>query len=262
MMNNTFLILFILLLFYILNYIFLNINENFDNINTNIFIINLNRSKDRLENIKKDCKNANINFIRWNAVDGSKLNLNELISNKQLDPNNKMMIGAIGCSLSHISLWNYSVNQNKNVLVLEDDVIIPKDFKNKIKIYLNQLPNKWDMLYLGASNINGEIYSENLIRPNIMDQKSSTHNTGMYAILIHKDFLKKLIKFNIPIEDNIDQVIKNKLFNNSDIFICNPPLIKHNNNIPSMRRVLSNKSSTTKWFSNVQDKIVVTNYKK
>jgi len=29
-----------------------------------------------------------------------------------------------------------------------------------------------------------------------------------------------------------------------------------------MRRVLSNKSSTTKWFSNVQDKIVVTNYKK
>ena len=115
MINNSFLILFILLLFYILNYTFFNINENFDNKNTNIFIINLDRSKDRLENIKENCKNANINFIRWNAIDGSKLNINKLISNNQLDSNHKMMVGAIGCSLSHISLWKYAINKNKNI---------------------------------------------------------------------------------------------------------------------------------------------------
>ena len=254
-------ILLILFLFYFLNYTFFNTTEKFENKNMSVYIINLDRSKDRLETIKKSLNDAQLNFIRWNAVDGSKLNLNELINNKQLDPSNKMMVGAIGCSLSHISLWKDAVTKNKNILVFEDDIFIPKDFKHKIQKYLNQLPRKWDILYLGASNINGEKYSENLIKPNIMNIKSSTHNTGMYAMLIHKDFLNKLIKNNIPIQDNIDQVVKNKLFDNSDIFICNPPLIKHDNSQPSMRRILSNKQPTTKWFSHVQDNVVVTNTK-
>lgn len=225
-------------------------------INYEIFVINLDRNPERLNLINKYCKDAKLSFKRWNAIDGSKLNMNKLVTDGMIKQNNKMMVGAIGCSLSHINLWKSNLNKS-NILVLEDDVIIPVDFRSKMNLYLDQLPEKWDILYLGSSNIYGKKISENLLRPiNVSDSKA-TYNTGTYAMLINKSFIQKLISINIPIKDNIDQTIKNNLFNCSNIFICNPPLIIHDNNLPSMRRVLSNKTPTTKWFSNVQDQIVI-----
>ena len=257
-MNSVFYILIIFLVFYILNqFIF---QENFENsINYQTYVINLDRSKDRLKNITKEMNDAHLSFIRWNAFDGSKLNFNKLIQKNILNEKNKMMVGAIGCSMSHISLWKEAIKHKKNILVFEDDIKIPRDFSKKLTVYLNQLPSKWDILYLGASNINGKKYSSNLLIPNIMPNSNSTHNTGMYAMLIHYNFLQKLIENNLPISGNIDQSIKNKLFQTSNIFICNPPLINHDNTQPSMRRIVSNKPSTTKWFSHVQNKIIITN---
>jgi GR25 family glycosyltransferase involved in LPS biosynthesis len=257
-MNSVFYILIIFLVFYILNqFVF---QENFEN-NTNYqtYVINLDRSKDRLKNITKEMNNAHLSFIRWNAFDGSKLNFNKLIQKNVLNEKNKMMVGAIGCSMSHISLWKEAIKHKKNILVFEDDVNIPKDFSKELQIYLNQLPKKWDILYLGASNINGKKYSNNLLVPNIMPYSNSTHNTGMYAMLINYNFLQKLIENNLPISDAIDISIRNKLFNKSNIYICNPSLIKHDNTQPSMRRLVSNKPSTPKWFLHIQNKIVVTN---
>lgn len=257
-MNNIIYILLIFLIFYILNQFIYQ--ENFkNNINYQTYIINLERSKDRLKNITKEMNDAHLSFIRWNAFDGSKLDFKKLIQQNVLNEKNKMMVGAIGCSMSHISLWKEAMKHKKNILVFEDDIKIPKNFNKKLTIYLDQLPSEWDILYLGASNINGKKYSNNLLIPNIMSDSNSTHNTGMYAMLIHYDFLQKLIENNLPISGNIDQSIKNKLFQTSNIFICNPPVITHDNTQPSMRRVVSNKPSTTKWFSNVQNKIAVTN---
>ena len=257
-MNIIIYIVLIFLIFYILNQFIYQ--ENFkNNINYQIYVINLDRSKDRLKNITKEMNDADLSFIRWNAFDGSKLDFNKLIQQNVLNEKNKMMVGAIGCSMSHISLWKEAMKHKKNILVFEDDIKIPKDFSKKLTLYLDQLPPKWDILYLGASNINGKKYSNNLLIPNIMSDSNSTHNTGMYAMLIHYNFLQKLIENNLPISGNIDQSIKNKLFQSSNIFICNPPLITHDNTQPSMRRVISNKPSTTKWFSHVQNKIAVTN---
>ena len=220
------------------------------------FVINLDRNPERLSLINKYCKDANLKYKRWNAIDGSKLNMDKLVIDGMIKPNSKMMIGAIGCSLSHINLWKNNINEN-NLLVLEDDVIIPIDFKSKFNKYLNQLPEDWDILYLGSSNIYGKKISENLLKPVDVTDSKATYNTGTYAMLINKSFVKKLISVNIPIRDNIDQTIKNNLFKCSNIFICNPPLIIHDNNLPSMRRVISNKTPSTKWFSHVQDKIII-----
>lgn len=260
-MNIVILLILILvfIIFYLINQFVLQENYKNKEFNFKVYVINLERSKDRLRTITNQMKDANIPFIRWDAVDGSKLNLNNLIQKNILNKNNKMMVGAIGCSLSHISLWKEALKHKKNILVCEDDILIPKYFNKMLPTYLIQMPQNWDILYLGSSNIHGKKYSQNLLTPNIINNSKSTHNTGMYAMLIHYKFLEKLIKQNIPISDNIDQVIKNKLFNSSNIFICNPPLISHDNNQPSMRRILSNEKSTTKWFSHVQDNIVVTN---
>ena len=75
-------------------------------------------------------------------------------------------------------------------------------------------------------------------------------------MLINKNIIPKLLEYNIPIYDNIDQTMKNKLFSNINVYICNPPIINHNNNIESFRRLLSNKSGITYWQKNIQNNII------
>lgn len=232
--------------------------EKFEN-DIKTYVINLDRSPDRLKDITENCKKANLNFERFPAYDGSKLNLNKLINDNLLIKENKMMIGAIGCSMSHLNLWKQSIDRgDKLVLVLEDDCIIPENFWEKFNKYYKQLPSNWELFYLGASNINGKKISDNILIPNKNIASTSTENTGMYAMLIKKKILKVLYNNVIPIRGNIDQTIKNIVFNKINVYIANPPIITHNNKIDSMRRVISNRKSTTNWFKNVQNKVKVT----
>lgn len=233
--------------------------ESFENrINFKTYVINLDRSPDRLKSIKQQCKDQGIHFNRWRAYDGSKLNFKKLIKNNILNPKNNMMKGAIGCSMSHINLWKYCQSQKDDIiLVLEDDCLIDSDFKKKLSIYIKQLPKNWDLFYLGASNINGKKISKNILIPNKIKNKNSTENTGMYAMLIKKKILPQLIKDNLPISGNIDQIIKNNIFDKINVYIAYPPLITHNNNIKSMRRLVSNRQTTTRWFKEIQNKIKI-----
>tara|TARA_Y100000991_G_C21954275_1_gene341307 strand:- start:863 stop:1645 length:783 start_codon:yes stop_codon:yes gene_type:complete len=253
-------IVFLILIFCILYIGFKNNIESFENaINFRTYVINLDRSPDRLKKIKIQCDNAGIKFERWRAYDGSKLNLNDLKQKKILSPQNKMIVGAIGCSMSHINLWKHCNQLNdKYILVLEDDCLIDKKFKKKLKLYIKQLPNNWDIFYLGASNINGKKISENILIPNKNIDSRSTENTGMYAMMINKDILPRLIRENIPISGNIDQTIKNNLFEKLNVYFAYPPIITHNNNEKSMRRVVSNRASTTNWFKYIQNNVNIT----
>ena len=233
--------------------------ERFEN-DIKTYIINLDRSPDRLKDMTEKCKKANLNFERFPAYDGSKLNLNKMIDDKILVKENNMMIGAIGCSMSHLNLWKQSIDRGDEiVLVLEDDCIIPENFWEKFNIYYKQLPSNWDLFYLGASNINGKKISDNILTPNKNIVSTSTENTGMYAMLIKKKLLKVLYDNVIPIRDNIDQTVKNDVFNKINVYIANPPIITHDNDVDSMRRIISNRSNTTNWFKYVQNVVKVTN---
>ena len=132
--------------------------------------------------------------------------------------------GAIGCSLSHITLWNKLLNSknNKHILILEDDVIISKNFWKKYNEIIKEIPNNFDIVYLGASNINGKQISKNIVIPTDF-HKDNTYNTGMYAILINKKCLKKLINNHLPITDAIDQTMKKKLFDKLNIYYVVSP---------------------------------------
>ena len=37
--------------------------------------------------------------------------------------------------------------ENKFTIIFEDDVIIPINFNNKLKLYLEQLPDNWDIYF-------------------------------------------------------------------------------------------------------------------
>jgi GR25 family glycosyltransferase involved in LPS biosynthesis len=232
--------------------------QNLKRMKIGTYIINLERSKRRMVDINNQCENAGLKFKRWNAYDGSKLNLNYLKSQNLISRNNKMLVGAIGCSLSHISLWKHTLQNTDNdyLLIIEDDCIIPKNFKEKLKIYMKQVPKNWDIIYLGGSNINGIRISKNILKPKILID-NSTFNTGTYCMLIKRRLLPFLLKKHVPISDNIDQTFKNKLFKDLNVYYVYPPLVTHNNEIDSDRRVVSNKKATTRWFRDVQNRVKI-----
>lgn len=73
-------------------------------------------------------------------------------------------LGAFGCLLSHIECIKHAKNNSyNNILVLEEDFIICKDFHNKYNslinnIRLNRL--KWDLIYLGKKQGNDNNYKK------------------------------------------------------------------------------------------------------
>ena len=109
------------------NEYFINEKQNYD-----VFVINLDRSKERMLNVKKQLNNENIDFYRFPAVDGAKLNKKKIIRTGTLK-NHKMDIGALGCSLSHIGIWKNIIKTpnmyNDLILVLKMMLLLIKILK-------------------------------------------------------------------------------------------------------------------------------------
>jgi GR25 family glycosyltransferase involved in LPS biosynthesis len=99
----------------------------------NIWIINLKRSKDRLDNISQNMKKHKLKFNVFEAFDG------KLISDDEIQKNTSFLCKTIfcnksmlGCSKSHTELWKQLINdKNTNYyLICEDDVILNETFLN------------------------------------------------------------------------------------------------------------------------------------
>ena len=100
-------------------------------------VINLDRSKERLESVSKQLSAQGLSFQRIPAVDGRKLNPEQLsrleapydapekfVFTKALWPNE------IGCFLSHVACWEKLVKSNCEWgLIMEDDIVLSPRFK-------------------------------------------------------------------------------------------------------------------------------------
>jgi GR25 family glycosyltransferase involved in LPS biosynthesis len=59
--------------------------------------------------------------------------------------------GAYGCLLSHVEVIREAQRSNAaSVLIFEDDTVLDPDFQNTFNSFSNEVPDNWDMLYLGA----------------------------------------------------------------------------------------------------------------
>jgi hypothetical protein len=75
-----------------------------------------------------------------------------------------------------------------DILIFEDDVIFHKDFERLFNIHYNELPNDWDVWYLGGTQFGTQEevrFSENLNEAFNLD--------GMFAIAIRDKFLSNLL---------------------------------------------------------------------
>lgn len=118
-----------------------------------IYLVNLKRRPDRLIQFNENVKpilNKDIHVIE--AADGQ--SLTDLTPYRIRAKSDGAVRGAIGCMLSHEMIVKDAYEKGyKYILILEDDIHIPdpENFISDINKSAAELPENWQMLYLGGT---------------------------------------------------------------------------------------------------------------
>lgn len=160
-----------------------------------IFIINLNRRQDRWTQISTHLNELQCtNYRRVEAVDGL-LESKELAKRVALisgetpsqEPTRRQQ-GVVGCIKSHLKALQYASQMDK-ALILEDDCFFIDDASHILHQTLNELPQDWQYLMLGAIYGTAPGYLAN--KPHVM----RVHNaTAAHAYMVNRDSCQLLIQ--------------------------------------------------------------------
>jgi len=94
-----------------------------------IYLINLDRSPERLEHMRTQLARFGLPYERLAAVDGSRADAEVLRHARATAGCRPLRPGEIGCFASHYAIWRGMVEQGTpRVLVLEDDIVIDDSF--------------------------------------------------------------------------------------------------------------------------------------
>jgi len=145
------------------------------------YCINLDHRPERWAHAQEECAKMGIEVERFSAV------------------YHEDQRGWVGCTDSHIKLLTET--ENKFFLILEDDVEFLPGADYILQEAISQLPEDWDMLYLGASPKEPqERYSDNLFK---LNNAHVTHailwnnrkDGALEYIIEHRDDIVKIDDF-------------------------------------------------------------------
>jgi glycosyl transferase family 25 len=129
---------------------------------SNTFVINVESSKERLENVTRRLNILGIQFTRWNASTPDTVSDNFVEHWPNIFPGENAIATPLkkACAQSHINIWRYIMDNNlQYALIFEDDACITKDFMTKIQQYWSDTnDDSFDIIYLYAS-VKSSIYN-------------------------------------------------------------------------------------------------------
>lgn len=193
----------------------------------NCILINMEKDVDRYKNSIKEFEKVNIKeFVHLKGTDGrnkDKSNLekdltyilnflsqfNSSITPKQIrinqfseinDINVQIQDGPLGCYCSHLRALIYGyLNYQDYTIICEDDISIVNT--DKIKKYITQIPDDWDIICLNsrAKNTN---YDEPFYK-----FKNDFHSLHFY--IVKNSSMPKIFEGMYPMFDQIDVLISN-----------------------------------------------------
>ena len=113
-------------------------------------VINLPKDQKRMDGVKKSLGAEGVKFERIDAVLGKALSAEERKALVTVLGRLLMTPGMVGCFLSHVKCWQLCVKQKAPLIVFEDDVVVSPEFGSKLSAAMENLPDDWDVLMLGA----------------------------------------------------------------------------------------------------------------
>ena len=106
----------------------MKVNEYFDR----VVVINLDRRSDRMDKLGAQLNELGITYERFSAIDAQILGIEPMVAG----------------TMSHVMVMKKYAGQR--ILILEDDALFCEDFNEKFAEVMQELPNDWDIFYLGA----------------------------------------------------------------------------------------------------------------
>ena len=119
----------------------------FNEVFQKVIVINLAKRPDRMAQIKAQLNAYKITFERFEAIDGQELGIT----------------GVQACALSHRGVIEQYKNAG-NVFIFEDDAELNEDFEQLWDVFIANLPDDWQMVYLGCNKIDWQPIAKGIAR--------------------------------------------------------------------------------------------------
>ena len=187
------------------------------------YIISLNNP----EFLIKQIHDFGLNPILINGVNGKQLSRQEINENTTFMCSLFCPKSSIGIAMSHIKAWEeFLLTKKKNALVFEDDVVFTKNFKKEFDTDMQNVPNDFDLFYLGCFGCTNtiNIYTIAGTTSNLINLNSGNINKyinkpsfilATHAYVISRKGAKKLIThFKNNISYHLDFVIQTLIRDN------------------------------------------------
>jgi GR25 family glycosyltransferase involved in LPS biosynthesis len=188
------------------------ISEHFNSDEFDVHLIHMAKNTERLLNFNNYYYNSDMKFKKFEifpAVVGKDINLVDFVSAKgyqQILMTEKtkkrlhhydLTRGAVGCYLSHMSIYKKLIESNlKYSIIFEDDVIMAADFYERLLYGLSVIPNDWDMLLLGVMCLKCDIEKDYIVINRFW---------GTHGYVVKKEGAVKLIEYlDKPLSKQID----------------------------------------------------------
>lgn len=218
-----------------------------------VYLINLDRSKNRMAKMQFELNKAGLDFTRFSAIDGNifkgkyerKPNrtnwIQELMPEKNysylFDPKvNRygLSIGELGNYFSHYELLKLVAKENYQAcLIIEDDTQLEKDFETKLNVLMVHAPSNWDIIYLNCfANLDIGCRPKKL--PLTWDRRFTKLNrrctAGNGAYIINGIGANKLLTDVLPATNRTDERIGDEFFSQKKMrfnaYCAHPELVK------------------------------------
>ena len=207
-----------------------------------IYCVNLDCDQERFEYVKQQFNKHNLEVTRFPGILGSEIKEQDYpkyIKKDSILLKNKC--GSVGCYLSHIKIWDQILESDdiNRALILEDDIDLDRDFNQKLEKYYKQVPENWDLIYLGTGKMKGTNITNQIIKPSVGNYVG--HNNGTFGYIIKKSSIPKLKKLILPIDHKtIDYMIRSNFGKIKAYFFINK-IIKHNYEFTPTKKLLDRK---------------------
>ncbi|WP_391529492.1 glycosyltransferase family 25 protein [Photorhabdus akhurstii] len=168
-----------------------------------VFIINLKSNIERKEAMRQQSNKIGLQVEFIEAVYGASMSNEELTKVVYDYPDCKLTKGEIGCSLSHLFIYEKMLRENiAHTLILEDDAILP----NKIYNVISEIESMDDIKKPNVYLLNKvETYINNRkIKSNVLDIYQAYEASGTHGYLINKTAAKELLEKLQPIKYEAD----------------------------------------------------------
>lgn len=175
-----------------------------------IFLINLERSKDRLAYCQAEFDKAGLYFERVNAIDGQALSQTEINSVYdwcKSDYHKELSSGEIACYLSHRKVWQKIIDDGLDfAVVFEDDVLISSQTPDAITA-ITGITEPWDCIKLAEFPVKRDIAHQHQLKINDIEYSLVTYQkvpNRTCAQVISRSGAQKLLRFSEQIKRPID----------------------------------------------------------